>query len=143
MIEQNPLAAPVPEVLQKAGNRWPKGRSPNPGGRPRGMKEVRAAAAEHTGAAIKTLANILNNHRLPAMTRIAAANALLDRAVGRPVTPSAFVDENGEALPMFTDTPLQAVDLARRIAFLLSAGLRAQGELPAPARQITNGETHD
>lgn len=76
------------EAPRTETGRWPAGVCGNPGGY---SKEKRAAVArvavlarEHTEDAIKTLATILKDERATRSTRIAAANALLDRAWGRP-----------------------------------------------------------
>lgn len=59
-----------------------KGKSGNPGGRPKESAEVKALAREHGPAAIKKLAELMNcgNPR----TEVAAAQALLDRGYGKP-----------------------------------------------------------
>jgi Family of unknown function (DUF5681) len=60
-----------------------KGKSGNPGGRPKVIGEVQALAREHTKGAIETLSTIMCDEGAPAAARISAANALLDRAYGR------------------------------------------------------------
>jgi hypothetical protein len=60
------------------------GQSGNPGGRPKALKAVEEAARAHTGDAIETLASICKNTQAPEAARVAAANALLDRAWGKP-----------------------------------------------------------
>jgi hypothetical protein len=60
------------------------GQSGNPGGRPRVVHEVRDLAMSFTTEAIETLASIMRNGKAPLQARAAAANALLDRAIGRP-----------------------------------------------------------
>src|SRR5207302_1064619 len=59
------------------------GVSGNPGGRPKVLADVQAAAQEHSVDAIKTLASIMNNAKAPAAARIAAASVLLDRGYGK------------------------------------------------------------
>ena len=68
-----------------------KGRSGNPGGRPKENAEVKALARQHGPAAIQKLADLMNcgNPR----TEVAAAQALLDRGFGKPVQPIAGDDE--------------------------------------------------
>ena len=61
-----------------------KGHSGNKGGRPREVAEVRELAREHTEAALKTLATIMEDDDAPHAARVSAANAVLDRAVGKP-----------------------------------------------------------
>ena len=59
-----------------------KGKSGNPGGRPKAAKDVQVLARTHTKAAIAKLAHWLE-HGDP-RTSVAAAQALLDRGYGKP-----------------------------------------------------------
>lgn len=59
-----------------------KGKSGNPGGRPRAEIRLKELAREHTPAAIDTLVKGLKAKG--ERTRVAAAEALLDRGWGRP-----------------------------------------------------------
>jgi hypothetical protein len=62
------------------------GQSGNPGGRPKIIAELRDLARQHTEAALATLVEIaLNGENESA--RVTAANALLDRAWGKPSVP--------------------------------------------------------
>ena len=61
---------------------WQKGQSGNPGGRPRADVQVRELARAHTAAALKALVTALQSKN--ERTRVAAAEALLDRGWGRP-----------------------------------------------------------
>ena len=58
------------------------GQSGNPGGRPKGVVEVRELARQHSPQAIEMLAHIMVNGESE-QARIAAANAILDRAWAR------------------------------------------------------------
>lgn len=60
-----------------------KGSSGNPGGRPAVIKEVRELAQKHAPAAIERLAMLVQDP--DGRVAVAACNALLDRAVGKPV----------------------------------------------------------
>ena|SRR6478672_9704053 len=60
-----------------------KGQSGNPGGRPKVVGEVQELARSHTTAAIKTLAEIMQNEKAPCPARVAAASAILDRGYGK------------------------------------------------------------
>lgn len=66
------------------GRPFPKGRSPNPGGRPKVAGHVRDLAREHTAVAVATLVYVMQSPKSPAAARVAACNALLDRGYGRP-----------------------------------------------------------
>ena len=63
---------------------WKKGQSGNPGGRPKELGQVKALARQHTQEALETLAQLMKSGT-PDRTRVAAAEALLDRAWGRPM----------------------------------------------------------
>lgn len=69
-----------------------KGRSGNPGGRPKGDAQVKELARAHTVAAIKALVDALKADS--ERTRVAAAEALLDRGWGKPAL--AITGEGGE-----------------------------------------------
>lgn len=58
------------------------GQSGNPSGRPKENAHIKALAREHTEAAIAVLVAALSDDN--GRTRIAAAEALLDRGYGRP-----------------------------------------------------------
>jgi len=64
--------------------RFEKGKSGNPGGRPKGFVDVQFIARHHTLDAIATLRQICNNRRAPPAARVSAATALLDRGWGKP-----------------------------------------------------------
>jgi hypothetical protein len=65
--------------------KWKKGGpSPNPGGRPKEVGDVRELAKKYTAEAVEILAKIMRSEEAPPAARTAAASALLDRAYGRP-----------------------------------------------------------
>jgi hypothetical protein len=72
----------------RAPTRWTKGMpSPNPAGRPKmpkTVKEVKELAKEFTPMALKTLAAVCGNPKAPPAARVAASEALLSRAWGKP-----------------------------------------------------------
>jgi len=71
--------------------RFEKGRSGNPGGRPKGDGEIRELARQHTVLALRTLSEIAD-HGENESARVAAANALLDRGWGKPAVPVAAAE---------------------------------------------------
>lgn len=72
-------------VGRDGAGRWVKGgASPNPGGRPKEVGDVRELARSYTEKAVATLATIMDDAEAPPAARTAAACALLDRAYGRP-----------------------------------------------------------
>lgn len=76
------------------GKPFAKGRSGNPAGRPKLVADVRALAQAQIEPAINTLVQIANDKAAPPAARVAAANAILDRAVGKPA--QAITGEGGE-----------------------------------------------
>ncbi len=74
-------------VDRDASGKWVKGAaSPNPGGRPREVADVRDLAKSYTAEAIEMLAKIMRAEDSPPAAKTAAACALLDRAYGRPAS---------------------------------------------------------
>ena len=79
-----------PEITKKRGGARPNAGGKRPGaGRPPGSPNkvtasVREAAQVHSDEAVNTLAAIMKDGKAPAIARIAASNAILDRAHGRP-----------------------------------------------------------
>lgn len=61
------------------------GKSANPGGRPATVREVVALAREHTNTAYETLVDVALNGKNE-MARVKAAEVLLNRGHGSPVT---------------------------------------------------------
>jgi len=68
-----------------------KGKSGNPGGVPKGYREMRAAARAHTADALKALVEALSDNKL----KVAAAQALLDRGWGKAVQAMAGAGGQG------------------------------------------------
>jgi len=108
------------------GRPFPKGKSPNPGGRPKEVGHVRELAREHTAAAVSTLVTVMKNVKAPPAARVAASNALLDRGYGRP----------GSMSVRFQTPELgSAADASKAMAAITTAV--AQGELtPAEAGEL-------
>ena len=80
-------SARAPRVV---GRPFERGRSGNPGGRPKAALDVQALAREHTTAAVQTLVEALKDPR----HKVAAACALLDRGWGKATQPLAGDAEN-------------------------------------------------
>ena len=75
--------------MQKSpiGRPFEKGRSGNPGGRPRFPDEFREMARASSDAAFRVIIELMVSTKTPPSVRLAAANAVLDRAYGRPTIP--------------------------------------------------------
>src|SRR5204863_7308561 len=85
------MAAERQNALDHAPKRGPQGQwlpgaSPNPGGRPKIIEDIRDLAREHTETAINTLVQIAESGKQES-ARVAAASALLDRGWGKPTQP--------------------------------------------------------
>ena len=88
-----------------------KGKSGNPGGRPKGWQDVQAAARAHTPAAIKTLVDALTDEKLC----VQAATALLDRGWGRPTQHVDVTRRTVDDIPEeVVDAAIEALDAASR-----------------------------
>jgi len=69
-----------------------KGKSGNPGGRPKADVRVRDLAQSQTENAIATLVQVMESVKSPAAAKVAAASAILDRGWGKPV--QALIGDN-------------------------------------------------
>ena len=85
--------------------RFEKGRSGNPGGRPKGDGEIRELARQHTTTALRTLIEIAE-HGENESARVSAANALLDRGWGKAAVPVAAA-ELPQVITFNIGTPLR------------------------------------
>lgn len=85
---------------------WVKGKSGNPGGRPKAVMDVVLAARTHSSAAIRTLAAIMGDAEAPPAARAMAANSLLDRGWGKPVQPMGLAANDPTTM---TDDELEAI----------------------------------
>jgi hypothetical protein len=126
--------------------RWRPGQSGNPGGVGKTDRElmarVRALALQHSEAAVGTLVQMMTSEKTPHAARIAAASAVLDRGIGKP-QPQESLPGEPHALELEHATQLER---ARRIAWLLEAGIRAtrmQAVSQVPARLAADDDDTD
>ena len=97
---------------RRANGRWAPGSSPNPGGRPKVIADIRHLARQHTTTALQALVEIAENGEHEA-ARVSAASAILDRAWGKPTTVLAG-DGSMPAIAVTTED--KAAELAREQA---------------------------
>lgn len=95
-LAQNSDAEP-PKKRRGPGRPFAEGQSGNPGGRPKALKEVQALAGRYTKRAIVALAKILKESP-DDKARIAAAEALLNRAWGKPSQAVEVSGPDGEPI---------------------------------------------
>lgn len=77
----------INETKRKKGNpAWQKGGvSPNPGGRPAVIRDLREAAQGYSEEALTVLAGVMRDAEAPHAARVAAVRELLDRGFGKAV----------------------------------------------------------
>jgi hypothetical protein len=90
------------------GKPFQKGKSGNPGGRPKVVAEVKELARAHTGQAIETLVSIMTNPKSVPAARVSAANSLLDRGYGKP--PQHITGEGGPSYVVPLPEPCATVE---------------------------------
>jgi len=105
-----------------------KGKSGNPGGRPKDEYNLRDLAKTHTIEAVTAIYELMQDVECPHSTRLNAACALLDRGYGKPTMMMEHTGKDGAELPS-----VDFMETARRIAFtLVKAEMIEKGELEAP-----------
>lgn len=101
-----------------------KGKSGNPGGRPKADAQIKELARQHTTAAIKTLVTALKAKG--ERTRVAAAEALLDRGWGKA---TQHIEANVNLFDQMTHDEQRAISDALR-AIARDKGEDAGGDRP-------------
>ena len=94
---------------------WVKGQSGNPGGRPRELDGIQKLARDNGSIAIEVLVNVATNGKSES-ARVAAANALLDRAFGKPTQVVTGDPSKLQSASEMTDDELAAVIRVGRAA---------------------------
>lgn len=75
-----------------------KGQSGNPKGRPKIPEKVYDIAREHSVEAMMVLVKYMQDPNAEWRARQQAANAILDRAIGKPVQNTKLQDDEGNAV---------------------------------------------
>ncbi len=116
----------TPDSRPRTGQFLP-GVSGNPGGRPRGVAEIRDLARQHTKTALDALAEIATAGKSES-ARVSAAAALLDRGYGRPTQPIAG-DSDADAINLAIVSSHEAAIRAIGEAFkVIAAGANDDGD---------------
>lgn len=103
------------------GKPFAKGQSGNPNGRPKVPAEVRDAARAHTMLAIETLVSVCKTADSD-NARVSAANALLDRAWGKPT--QEISGPGGAAIPIEISEMPEGELVARAAVILAKKGTK-------------------
>lgn len=124
---RKPTQNSAKSARKSVGRPFSKGRSGNPGGRPKVPDDVREAARALTHDALATLAQVMRDKRSPASARVSAANSLLDRAWGRP---ESSADLRLAGLAGATSARVATVDTSHMTPEQVYAYVMHGGELP-------------
>jgi hypothetical protein len=114
------------------------GQTGNPGGRPRVVWEVRALAQQHAPAAIQRLVTLMTSE--DERVSVAAAQALLDRALGRPEQAVAVTIPDSAPGREITDALEAAVIYAQVMSGAVDLNT-VRMCLPGPAVTAPGGES--
>lgn len=123
------------KTKSKKGNpTWRKGgTSPNPGGRPAVIRDLREAAQGYSEEALTVLAGVMRDTEAPPAAKVAAARELLDRGFGKAVQ---AVDVNSK-VDMGATAAQVLMDLANRGKAAKAAELARAETIEAEYRDVT------
>ena len=107
------------------GRPFTKGRSGNPGGRPKLPAELRERAQAYSVEALDTLRALMADVSQPGSVRVASASAILDRGYGRPTVSVEMKPKR--SIADFTTDELRAL----AAAYMDERGPAPGGDAPA------------
>ena len=119
------------------GRPFPKGASPNPGGRPKGFEDIQARARDLCPLAIEKLGQILLRPKASDSAVIRAAELLLERGYGK--APAFHTNDPGEFRDVLEMTDAQIRD--RLAVIRRAASSTASIRWRCPAREATAGSS--
>ncbi len=129
---------PASENSLKNLRPWQAGQSGNPLGKSRTVVEITRQARELVPDAIQRLYAIMNDPEAPHRDQIAAANAICDRGLGRPVVPVFQGGADGMSSSFETEDGTPATALLMAAKGRKDASIKAQ--LQAELRRIEAAE---
>ena len=103
--------------------RFEKGRSGNPGGRPKADGDIRELARRHSEAALQTLVEIAANGESES-ARVAAANAILDRGWGKPAV--ALVADTPQVITLNLGDKFRQPEQLRDVTLKIARNLQEE-----------------
>jgi len=106
--------------MARSSTSWKPGHSGNINGRKRlseQFSEIREAAMMGTAGAIRYLIRVYENEEEQTRNRILAANAVLDRAIGKPAQAIAFTDSStpGDNRPLTLEQSKVLYEVAKQV----------------------------
>lgn len=105
---ENPRENTCSHVPRGEHGKWVRGGpSPNPGGRPKSLKDMQELARKYTKRSIKRLAEIVSS-KVDDRASTMAAKELLDRGWGKPAQP--LTGEDGGPIQVQTLATLLAIE---------------------------------
>jgi hypothetical protein len=108
------MTKPVPP----AGIRFQPGKSGNPGGRPKAVKEVVELCRDLTSIGLKRMKTILESDTAPPAAQVAAFNAVMDRGWGKVTQAVELSGPDGgpvQSITLTTDDPIEAAKQYQRL----------------------------